>query len=702
MSIKVKVTVHADLSAAVKVLEMPASHLNENTMEGQRLHPYLSKLSSFHVCTGITDPTLQHFSKPPSAQSSQTHFLHTTLVCPDEKPYITSCVRSASCLLLSEELICKPCTKTIPLLQKQKNRADEREKNKLHKNTPLNAVSHTTLKKEVKELRKTNSALEKELETIRKKIEQESITLDSELHEDLNKIISTHESEINDDLVRLFWQEQSKAFQRKERGIKWHPMMIRLALLIHSKGPSVYNTLRDTGILKLPGETTLRDYSNYIHPQPGFNPQVIEELKEQANKLPEDQRFVALLHDEMSVKEDLVWDSKTGELVGFVNLNQWQEQPDSRGIASHILVFYVVGINSSLKYSMGYFGTKTATSDEIYPLFWEAVGILECTCQLKVISSTSDKASTNQRFYQMHGEPTDICYKTSNWFADRYIYFFSDVPHLIKTVRNNLYHSGPGKSRLLWYNGKELLWSHVRRIYEEDKTQQLTRKHKLTNDHINLTSHSMMNVKLAAQVLSKSVGSILGGDNYEDCHETGRLINYMNRFFDCLNTRSLDEASRKKNVDLKPYTDKNDTRFQFLDDFLAFLSDWKESVRTRPGNFDGNHRAKMFLSHQTYKGLVMTIRSFKEATQYLLDNGVQFVLSNRFCQDPLEAHFGRHRSLVPRSQNPNIHCFGFQENKLRIQRHLAMQIQPRGNVEKRKRGDNPVKVSNSPLKKQKH
>ena len=100
--------------------------------------------------------------------------------------------------------------------------------------------------------------------------------------------------------------------------------------------------------------------------------------------------------------------------------------------------------------------------------------------------------------------------------------------------------------------------------------------------------------------------------------------------FDCLNyTRSFDEAARKKNTDLQPYTDKNDPRFQFLDDFLAYLSDWKECVHTRPGNFTGADRNKLFLSHQTYKGLVTTIRSFKEVCHYLLDNGVKFVLSKQ-------------------------------------------------------------------------
>ena len=56
------------------------------------------------------------------------------------------------------------------------------------------------------------------------------------------------------------------------------------------------------------------------------------------------------------------------------------------------LVFYVVGINSSLRKSMGFSATRTARADEIYPLFWEAVRLLEQTCHLKVVASTSDKA----------------------------------------------------------------------------------------------------------------------------------------------------------------------------------------------------------------------------------------------------------------------------------------------------------------------
>ena len=54
------------------------------------------------------------------------------------------------------------------------------------------------------------------------------------------------------------------------------------------------------------------------------------------------------------------------------------------------------------------------------------------------------------------------------------------------------------------------------------------------------------------------------------------------------------------------------------------------SVQAREGNWKAAERAKMFLTHQTYNGLEMTVKSFKEASTYLLDHGVKFVLGNKF------------------------------------------------------------------------
>ena len=73
-----------------------------------------------------------------------------------------------------------------------------------------------------------------------------------------------------------------------------------------------------------------------------------------------------------------------------------------------------------------------------------------------MIVSTSDKGSANVRLYNLHGTgiPDEVCYKTVNLFApDREIFFFSDAPHLIKTLRNNFSKSGTGENtKHLWVN----------------------------------------------------------------------------------------------------------------------------------------------------------------------------------------------------------------------------------------------------------
>ena len=77
--------------------------------------------------------------------------------------------------------------------------------------------------------------------------------------------------------------------------------------------------------------------------------------------------------------------------------------------------------------------------------------------------------------------------------------------------------------------GKELLWQHVSAIYAEEKTRQL-RRTKLSNDHITLTGHSMMNVRLAAKVLSRSVRLVLQKYGADESQETARFILFMDRF----------------------------------------------------------------------------------------------------------------------------------------------------------------------------
>ena len=96
--------------------------------------------------------------------------------------------------------------------------------------------------------------------------------------------------------------------------------MTRYALHLHLQSSSAYRALKESLVKKLPSERTLRDYSNLVHPSVGFNKSVFDDLKHQSSKLEGIGKYVVLMYDEISVKDDLVFDKNTGELIGFMSL----------------------------------------------------------------------------------------------------------------------------------------------------------------------------------------------------------------------------------------------------------------------------------------------------------------------------------------------------------------------------------------------
>jgi hypothetical protein len=113
------------------------------------------------------------------------------------------------------------------------------------------------------------------------------------------------------------------------------------------------------------------------------------------------------------------------------------------------------------------------------------------------------------------------------------------------------------------------------------------------------------------------------------------LISSMDKFFDCLNVRSLYEGKMKKNENLTPYTTVDDPRlFRLQDNILGYLKDWEKSVMEHPGNIPLSERNKMLLSIQTQIGLNISVKSFVQCIKILLNSGAPFVLTHAFTQDP--------------------------------------------------------------------
>ena len=142
-------------------------------------------------------------------------------------------------------------------------------------------------------------------------------------------------------------------------------------------------------------------------------------------------------------------------MVGFTELGDINEERTSlreqlagRGegggivpkrLAIHKLCIMARGLVKRINYPIGYFSLCGFGSDKLYPVW----------VRFKVDAVVSDGESPNRRFYRIH-RPTDGSNLSEDgvvyWMQNRFdkaskIHSFCDVPHLIKTLRNNIKNS---------------------------------------------------------------------------------------------------------------------------------------------------------------------------------------------------------------------------------------------------------------------
>ena len=153
---------------------------------------------------------------------------------------------------------------------------------------------------------------------------------------------------------RIFWDQQVHYNSLKNpKQMRWHPFMIRFALNMKYLSSSAYRAVRQSGVINLPSERTLADYTHWAAPHSGVQYEYIEEFKRQLDDLPAGQRqYACLSMDEMKIKSGLVFDKHHGTLVGFTDLGNVNrdiktlvsgasEESEGRKLATHTFVFFV-------------------------------------------------------------------------------------------------------------------------------------------------------------------------------------------------------------------------------------------------------------------------------------------------------------------------------------------------------------------------
>ena len=99
------------------------------------------------------------------------------------------------------------------------------------------------------------------------------------------------------------------------------------------------------------------------------------------------------------------------------------------------------------------------------------------------------------------------------------------------------------------------------------------------------------------------------------------------------------------------------------------------------------------------RGFKISVHSHIEAIKFLLAQGFQYVLTERFMQDVVEDYFGHQRAKGGRSDNLTAQQFGYNDLTIAAQRDIAPVV--RGNVGGRYTKEKWYTVSDEPVHKRK-
>ncbi len=323
------------------------------------------------------------------------------------------------------------------------------------------------VQREKRNLMKKTKVLEKQMAHLMKTESVEFMGDDSNFVE---TVINEHTSELDsllpeDSPQKLLWESQKEAMKcakNNPRTMRWHPAVIRWCIALHSKSPAAYRAMRDSRFIILPHQNTLNDYIHYTNLQPGFHGDFLVRMMKDSDMLnrPEHERHVSVIFDEVKIKSGLAYCAHSGKILGFTEIGSLNEElkdfeKKCKGeldppLATHMLVLMVRGITSELQKPLAYFPCQHGfLSYELYNVINEAVELLEFA-GFTVHSLVSDGASSNRKFYSMQRNPEDDASTIDGTtFATEHIirreerlFFFCDVPHLMKTTRNNVENSG--------------------------------------------------------------------------------------------------------------------------------------------------------------------------------------------------------------------------------------------------------------------
>ena len=244
------VIIKSNLDATVKLNKIPVS--GHFTFKDDKVCSVLAGIHAIEPCKRETSEEYQNFASLPSADCA--YYRHAVCTFEQGKMRHSSTARSSRCLgRAGEGGLCLECTKVRVLLQRKSERSLHGVTQRLA-TTPLRRLAKERLVTALRDSRESVRQLTKDKATILKKLTTECVPVNDSLHKSLKDVLIAED--ITDPFLKMFWSEQSKAFSKQKGGMRWHPMLIRFAILLHTRWPSSLTSSMMLSPIKLSGLLT--------------------------------------------------------------------------------------------------------------------------------------------------------------------------------------------------------------------------------------------------------------------------------------------------------------------------------------------------------------------------------------------------------------------------------------------------------------
>lgn len=384
----------------------------------------LNKYFKLRVCEGLSQEVLKHLNENFLLKNIYTSYSHT------------NCYK-----FTLNSKTCKTCRKfnknfVTAIKLKKKNTFIRRVRKPLNR---ADSESYKILQKRMKRYRENARRTKKRLAEARTELQEWQTLMGNVPIENINKL---------DDNQKLIMKEiLAAAKKRDSRGNRYSENYIMQCMLLNIRCKSTYEYLKENKWMPLPSTKTIRNYMSLIDTKCGFDANFFKLLSKSLSKREARQRKTfhgVVTLDEITLRTSVTDNSRKLTYSGLVDMGEEGSQStDINDLADHGLVVQFQSLNDKFTQPIAVFASKNSVcGDELAKIVVKAICMLE-NAGAKIHGVIADGAKTNRRMWTCLGINSSRDNLRTSFShpldEDRQVFIFSDMPHLIKCIRNRLY-----------------------------------------------------------------------------------------------------------------------------------------------------------------------------------------------------------------------------------------------------------------------